>query len=103
MNGVSVIFLLDTGASDIVLDPGDAVRLGFNLDRLAFTRRYQTANGVVKGAPIRLDSVQIGPIKLRNVSASVNGAPLGRSLLGMSFLDRLSGYGVENGTLILRR
>ena len=58
---------------------------------------------MVRGAPVDLDTVQIGPITIRNVDASVNGAPLGGSLLGMSFLERLSGYSVENGTLILRR
>jgi aspartyl protease family protein len=103
VNGVPIMFLLDTGASDIVLDPQDAARLGFKLDRLTFSRQYQTANGVVRGAPIDLNAVQIGPIMIRNVEASVNGAPLGASLLGMSFLKRLSGYSVENGTLILRQ
>ncbi|MFT6580205.1 MAG: aspartyl protease family protein [Alphaproteobacteria bacterium] len=103
VNGVPIMFLLDTGASDIVLDPQDAVRLGFKLDRLTFSRQYQTANGVVRSAPVNLDAVQIGAITIRNVDASVNGAPLGASLLGMSFLERLSGYSVENGTLVLRQ
>ena len=59
--------------------------------------------GVVMGAAVTLPSIRIGPIEVRDVPGSVNGAPLDASLLGMSFLERLSGYKVENGTLILRQ
>ena len=55
------------------------------------------------GAPITLPQIRIGPIEVRDVPASVNGVPLNASLLGMSFLERLSGYRVENGTLTLRQ
>lgn len=103
VDGVPVRFLVDTGASDVTLSPKDAARIGLDLDRLNFNRPYRTANGVVMGAPVNLPSIRIGPIEVRNVPGSVNGAPLGASLLGMSFLERLSGYRVENGTLILRQ
>lgn len=103
INGVPVRFLVDTGASDVTLSPRDAKRIGLDPSRLEFSRQYRTANGIVKGAPITLPSIRIGPIEVRNVAGSVNGAPLSASLLGMSFLERLSGYSVENGTLILRR
>ena len=102
VNGVAVRFLLDTGASDVVLSPRDAARIGFNSTNLEFSRTYRTANGGVQAAPVTLDSIEIGPIRIRNVSAAVNGAPLDTSLLGMSFLDRLTGYRVENGTLTLQ-
>ena len=94
---------MSAGVSDVVLVPSDAVRLGFDLSQLNYSRRYRTANGIVKCAPVELGRVRIGPIEVRNVRASVNGAPLGMSLLGVSFLERLSGYSVENGTLTLRR
>jgi len=103
VNDLPVQLLVDTGASDVVLAPADAVRLGFDLSQLNYSRRYRTANGIVKCAPVELGRVRIGPIEVRNVRASVNGAPLGMSLLGVSFLERLSGYSVENGTLTLRR
>jgi aspartyl protease family protein len=103
VNGFPVRFLVDTGASDVVLSPGDATRIGYNLKQLEYSRRYQTANGVVMGAPIRLASVRIGPIDIPNVAGSINGAPLNSSLLGMSFLERLTSYSVKNGTLILRQ
>lgn len=103
VEGTAVRFLVDTGASDVTLSPRDAERIGLDLDRLQFNRPYQTANGLVMGAPVTLARIRIGPIEVRDVAASVNGAPLGASLLGMSFLQRLSGYRVENGTLILRQ
>lgn len=102
VDGVSVRFLVDTGASDVILSPGDAARLGFDVKTLAFTRPYQTANGLVFGAPVRLGLLSIGPITMTGVRASVNGAPMKRSLLRMSFLGRLSGYDVSRETMILR-
>ena len=102
VNGVSVRFLVDTGASDVTLTPHDARRLGFDLQRLNFNRTYRTANGTVQGAPVRLDNVAIGPISVQNVGASVNAADMDLSLLGMSFLSRLSSYEVARGTLTLR-
>ena len=102
VDGARVRFLVDTGASDIVLSPSDARRLGFDLEPLVFSRRYRTANGVILGAPVRLGKVRVGSITVNGVAASVNGAEMERSLLGMSFLDRLSGYEVARGTLTLR-
>ena len=103
VNGIPIRFLVDTGASDVTLSPRDAARIGLDPDRLNFNRPYRTANGVVMGAAVTLPSIRIGPIEVRDVPGSVNGAPLGASLLGMSFLERLRGYKVENGTLTMRR
>ena len=64
VNDLPVQFLVDTGASDVVLAPADAVRVGFDLNQLNYSRRYQTANGIVKGAPVELGRVQIGPIEV---------------------------------------
>lgn len=103
VDGVPVRFLVDTGASDVVLSPRDAARIGFDPAALEFSKTYRTANGAVQAAPVTLGAIEIGPVVIRNVSAAVNGAPLDESLLGMSFLDRLTGYRVENGTLTLRQ
>ncbi len=54
VEGTPLAFVIDTGASDVVLSPADAERLGFRPDELRFTRRYQTANGVVAAAPVTL-------------------------------------------------
>lgn len=102
VDGHAVRFLVDTGASDVVLSPADAKRLGFDPAKLSFTKTYRTANGLVQGAPVRLGAVAIGPITVSDVAASVNGAAMTRSLLGMSFLNRLSGYEVTGGRLVLK-
>tara|TARA_A100001037_G_scaffold49313_1_gene41235 strand:- start:8164 stop:8862 length:699 start_codon:yes stop_codon:yes gene_type:complete len=102
VDGVTVQFLVDTGASDVTLAPRDARRLGFDLDRLTYDRTYRTANGIVKGAPVRLHSLKVGHIVLSDVKASVNSVDMNRSLLGMSFLSRLSSFEVADGTLTLR-
>jgi aspartyl protease family protein len=103
VEGVAVRFLVDTGASDVVLTMRDAERLGLTPATLRFTQPYRTANGVIMGASVRLDSITIGDIVLEDVEASVNPAPMGQSLLGMSFLGRLSGYEITRDTLTLRQ
>lgn len=103
VDGTPVRFLVDTGASDVILSPTDARRLGFDPERLAFTRFYTTANGIVRGAPVRLGEVIIGSIRVTDLPASVNEASMASSLLGMSFLGRLRSYEVRSGTLTLRK
>ena len=95
--------LVDTGASDVTLTPRDARRLGFHLDRLTYDRTYRTANGIVKGARVRLHSLKVGHIVVPDVRASVNSADMNLSLLGMSFISRLSRFEVADGTLTLRQ
>ena len=101
VNGQPVRFLVDTGASDIVLSPADARRIGLDPGRLDYTRVYQTANGVVRGAPVVLRSLAVGPLRIRDMPASVNEAAMSGSLLGQSFLNRLRGYSVRDGVLTL--
>lgn len=103
VNGVPVRFLIDTGATDVSLTRRDAERVGLAPETLQFTRRAETAAGPVRVAPVRLDRVAVGEIELTDVAASVNRANEGISLLGMSFLARLTGFSVEEGHLVLRR
>jgi aspartyl protease family protein len=102
VNGYEVRFLVDTGASIVMLTPDDADLLGFNLYDDDYSQVFQTPNGVLRGAPVILDDVQIGPIALSDVHATVAEAPSAISLLGMSFLRRLDGYEVRDGELVLR-
>ena len=102
VDGVKIKFLVDTGATDVVLNSGDAMRLGLNFKQLSFDKIYQTANGIVRGAPVKLGRIKIGPIEITNVRASVNGADMTNSLLGMSFLSRIGGYEVIGDRLTLK-
>lgn len=102
VNGTPLPFVVDTGATDVVLSPAHAARIGFRVEDLRFTRRYRTANGEVAGAPVTLRELRLGQFSAYDVPASVNGAPLPVSLLGTSFLRGLRGYEVDNGRLILR-
>lgn len=103
VDGVPVTFLVDTGASDVVLSRADARRVGFDPDRLAYTQRYATANGTVLGAPVRLREVAVGGVRMADVRGSVTDSDLGVSLLGMSFINRLSGFELGGGALVMRR
>lgn len=101
VNAERVTFLVDTGATDVVLAPDDARRVGLDPASLSFTQFAQTANGTVRGAPVRLQSLIVGPIDLADLPATVNGADMSDSLLGMAFLNRLTGWRVQNGVLTL--
>ena len=103
VDGAQVRFLLDTGASMVVLTGRDAQKLGFDLNKLEYTQRTETANGVGMGSPVRLREIRVGPIVVKDIRAMINQSPMSNSLLGMSFLERLSGYSVEDGTLTLRQ
>jgi len=103
VQGTRVVFLVDTGASDVVLSRDDAVRVGFRPERLNYTQRYMTANGPIFGAPIRIEWMTVGGIDIGNVAASVPDTDLSTSLLGMSFLNRLGGFSVRDGMLTLTK
>ncbi len=89
INGMSVRFLVDTGASSVAMSTSEARRLGVNY--LSGTRAYSsTANGLVPSYRVKLDSVRVGEVTLNNVEGTVvDGAGLNIVLLGMSFLNRM--------------
>jgi len=101
VNGGRVTFMVDTGATDVVLAPDDARRIGIDPATLVFDQAAETANGTVSGAAVRLDSLVVGSIEMNRLPATVNGADMSESLLGMEFLNRLRGWRVENGVLTL--
>jgi aspartyl protease family protein len=88
INGVSVRFLVDTGASSVAISTAEARRLGINY--LAGARgQASTANGIVQVYRVKLDTVTLGDITLNNVDSDViDGSGLNIALLGMSFLNR---------------
>lgn len=87
VNGYTVDFMVDTGASVIAINGETAKRLG--VDYLSANQiGVRTASGVELAYSIELESVQLGDISLKNVAAVViDGPEPQRALLGMSFLN----------------
>lgn len=88
VNGQEITFMADTGASEIVLSQSDAQDLGLDLTNLAYLGTAYTANGTVRTARVRLDSIAFGPFQDGNVAAYVTDGQMEGSLLGMSYLGR---------------
>jgi aspartyl protease family protein len=102
INGTTVPFMVDTGASGMVLSLADAERLGLDPDSLEFRGQAQTANGVVRTAMVTLPVVELGPFRTEGFRAFVNGGEMEGSLLGMDYL-RLFRMEFADSRLILRQ
>lgn len=101
VNGAAVKFVVDTGASQIVLSQEDAARAGFDTAGLAYIGTAQTANGTVRIAPVWIEDLTLGSQTLRDVRAVVNEGDLFGSLLGMDYLQRFARIEIAGGKLIL--
>jgi len=86
INGRSMKYMVDTGASSVSIGLPDAQRLGIKTDD-SQTVIMNTANGQVKGWRVRLDSVRVGPLELRGVDAVITPQEMPHVLLGNSFLQ----------------
>ena len=100
VNGAPVRFMVDTGASAVVLTMSDAAAAGFGRGNLAFNITMSTANGRARAAPVKLREVRIGQLALDDVPAMV-AENLNTSLLGMTFLKRLDGFEIRDGVLTI--
>ena len=90
INGRTVNFLVDTGASAVAMHTGDARRLGIQYKLEGNPMYVSTANGTAPAYEVTLDRVQVGDITLNQVRGFVIDSPgSGRVLLGMSFLGRV--------------
>jgi aspartyl protease family protein len=96
-----VRFMIDTGASDMVIDEKIALKLGFDLQNINYDKIFQTANGQSYGASIYFDEVDVSGIKFYNVQASITNSDLVIPLLGMSFLQKFYKYEFFRDKLIL--
>lgn len=103
VNGAKIEFVIDTGATDIVLSERDAERAGINRDNLRYIGRASTANGEVRIAPITLGSIQLRDITDYNIRAAVNEGEMDGSLLGMSYLSLYRRFEIVGDTLYLHR
>jgi aspartyl protease family protein len=86
INGEDVEFLLDTGATDVVVPAGTARRLGLPY---GMRGRAMTANGPVTVYQTRIDELHLGKIRLTNIDASINPNMDGAILLGMTALGQI--------------
>ncbi len=102
IDGRAVQVLVDTGASVVALTRADARRLGVDPAPEAFTGKVQTAAGVVRAAPVRLKTISVAGVRVDDVEALVVEEGLAYSLLGMSYLGRLSAFEATPTGLTLR-
>jgi len=103
INGARVPFVLDTGASSVVLTQEAAKAAGLPLEVLSYSVTIDTANGRARAAPVTLDRLSVGGIEERAVPALIaQPGQLRTNLLGMSFLNRLESWEVRGERLMLR-
>ncbi len=104
VNGRRMGFLVDTGASLVVLRASAAVRVGIRPIPADYTANVSTANGRIKAAPAKLDRIELGDITVFDVPALVlPDKVLSQNLLGVSFLSRLKRYEVADGKMVLEQ
>ncbi|RVC62715.1 MULTISPECIES: TIGR02281 family clan AA aspartic protease [unclassified Mesorhizobium] len=102
VNGRQVDGMIDTGATLVAINTSTARRVGISLSPSDFIHEVNTANGSIKAAVVTVDRLQIGKISVDNIQAVVlDDRALQTNLIGMSFLQRLQKYQVENGALLL--
>lgn len=100
INNHAVVFLLDTGATDVSVPGQVAKRIGLSKGRPLI---YQTANGNTRGYATRLDSISLGDIELHNVRGGINPSMQSEHiLLGMTFLKHLE-FSQRGNKLTLRQ
>jgi len=104
VDGRFIDFVVDTGASLVVLRESSAAIAGIRPQPRDYTATAVTANGKIKAAPAKIDRIEIGGITVFNVPAMVlPDEALSKNLLGVSFLSRLRRYEYANGRLLLEQ
>ncbi|RZL65684.1 MAG: TIGR02281 family clan AA aspartic protease [Variovorax sp.] len=89
INGRTVNFMLDTGATTVALSAADAQRIGLDYSK-GRPVQMNTANGVSRGYLLRLASVRVGDVEVYDIDATVSQQPMPYVLLGNSFINRFS-------------
>lgn len=102
VNGATIRFLVDSGASAVVLNRTDAQRAGITASAGEFTAEAQAASGLVKLKPVTIDRIAIGPVSAKDVTGAVAETDMPISLLGQSFLARVSHVEIEKDAMRLR-
>lgn len=100
--GQPIEFMVDTGASSVVLSRDDARALGIDPDGLVYLGTAQTANGIVRTSRVTLTDVRLGDFNDPKLAASVNDGDMGGSLLGMDYLGQFR-IEIDQDRMVLRR
>lgn len=100
VGGTPVEFVVDTGATNVVLSREDADRVGIDLGAVAFTGQATTANGTVRTARVTLEDVALGPLRDATLRAYVTDGEMDMSLLGMDYLGRFR-IAIADGEMVL--
>jgi aspartyl protease family protein len=104
IEGRHIDFMVDSGASLVIMRESDAAQVGIRAMRSEYTAIVSTANGKIKAAPAKLDRIEIGGITVYDVPALVlPDEALGQNLLGVAFLSRLKRYEYANGRMVLEQ
>ena len=104
IDGRNVDFIIDTGASLVVLRESDAAHVGIRPRPGDYTATAVTANGKIRAARATVDRIELGGITAYDVPAMVlPDAALAKNLLGVSFLSRLKRYEYANGRIVLEQ
>jgi aspartyl protease family protein len=103
VDGRPIDFMVDTGASAVVLRESSAARIGIFPRAADYTGRSSTANGIAKYAPVRLNRIEVNGINVYDVQAAVmSDDALGTNLLGMTFLSKVK-WSHDHGRLVLEQ
>jgi aspartyl protease family protein len=102
IDGKAVRLMVDTGASVVALTPEDAERLGLRLRPEDFSATIITASGPARAASVELGAVAVAGARVERVAALVVERGLPHSLLGMSYLGRLSAFSATPAEITLR-
>lgn len=103
VDGVKINFLVDTGATAVMLSANTAAKLGIRPARSEYTAKVMTGNGEIRAAVVHLNKIELGDITVRDVRALVfSDEKTGIDLLGMTFLSRVR-WTHDRGRLIIEQ
>ncbi|HTX51506.1 MAG TPA: TIGR02281 family clan AA aspartic protease, partial [Caulobacteraceae bacterium] len=102
VDGHQLHFLIDTGATAVALTAADARSLGIDPDTLTYSYTVTTANGPARAAAVKLGLVSVGRAEVADVDAFVIDKGLETSLLGMTYLGKLSKFEATPDAMVLR-
>jgi aspartyl protease family protein len=101
VNGTTLRFMVDSGATTTVISSSAATTAGVPVDQSGFPVVMETANGTARAHRARIDRLVLGPIESSDLAVLVSPTLGDTNLLGMNFLSSLESWRVEGRTLVL--